>query len=208
MGATRKNVATNKPAATHKAPRKSAAATKTTKAVKSVPVAKKAASAVKAVLDQENAVVATQETQATQPLEVKATQETKATSETKATKPSTRAKRAPTATPALAGAVPTPSSLLAERIAMTGLTENAFARAIGVYPRRIAEILAGNRRLTADTALRLARYFGDEPMHWMNLQAFAELQAMQAELATELAEIKPFAAKVDAKPAATQAEAA
>ena len=41
-------------------------------------------------------------------------------------------------------------------------------------------------------------------MHWMNLQAFAELQAMQAELATELAAIKPFAAKA----AATQTEAA
>ena len=51
-----------------------------------------------------------------------------------------------------------------------GLSQNRLARDIGVSPRRINEIVLGKRRLTANTALRLARYFGMSPGFWLGLQ--------------------------------------
>ncbi|UCB54437.1 MAG: HigA family addiction module antidote protein [Thiotrichales bacterium] len=50
------------------------------------------------------------------------------------------------------------------------LSQNRLARAIGVPPRRINEIILGKRAITADTAVRLGRYFGNEPGYWMKLQ--------------------------------------
>lgn len=50
------------------------------------------------------------------------------------------------------------------------LSQNQLARAIEVPPRRINEIILGKRAITADTAVRLARYFGNEPAYWMKLQ--------------------------------------
>ena len=55
------------------------------------------------------------------------------------------------------------------------LSQNALARALGVPPRRINEIVHGNRRVTADTALRLARYFGNSARFWLGLQMDYEL---------------------------------
>lgn len=56
------------------------------------------------------------------------------------------------------------------------ITQNKLAVAIGVPPRRINEIVHGKRRITADTALRLAKYFGTSPEFWMNLQASHDLR--------------------------------
>jgi addiction module HigA family antidote len=56
------------------------------------------------------------------------------------------------------------------------LSQNALGRALGVPPRRINEIVHGNRRVTADTALRLARYFGNTPQFWLGLQMDYELE--------------------------------
>ncbi len=50
------------------------------------------------------------------------------------------------------------------------LSQNRLARAVQVPPRRINEIVLGKRAITADTAVRLARYFGNEPAYWMKLQ--------------------------------------
>jgi len=50
------------------------------------------------------------------------------------------------------------------------LSQNRLARAIQVPPRRINEIVLGKRAITADTAVRLARYFGNDPAYWMKLQ--------------------------------------
>ncbi len=50
------------------------------------------------------------------------------------------------------------------------ISQNRLAEAIGVPPRRINEIVHGKRRITADTALRLARYFGTTDRFWLNLQ--------------------------------------
>ena len=64
-----------------------------------------------------------------------------------------------------------------------GLTQNKLAVAIGVPPRRINEIVHGKRRITADTALRLGKYFGTTPEFWMNLQAHYDLRTERRNLA-------------------------
>jgi addiction module HigA family antidote len=58
----------------------------------------------------------------------------------------------------------------------TGLSQNALAREIGVPPRRINEIILGKRGITADTALRLAKHFGNSARFWMQLQADFDLE--------------------------------
>ena len=62
-----------------------------------------------------------------------------------------------------------------------GLSANYLARELAVTPARINEIVRGRRGITADTALRLARYFGTDARSWMNLQAAYDLR--QAEIA-------------------------
>ena len=65
--------------------------------------------------------------------------------------------------------------LLAEVLEPDGLTQYRLAKDISVPPRRINEIVHGKRSVTADTALRLARYFGTTPRFWLNLQAQYDL---------------------------------
>jgi addiction module HigA family antidote len=65
-----------------------------------------------------------------------------------------------------------PGEILAEEyLAPLGVTQHRLAVAIGVPPRRINEIVHGKRRISADTALRLARYFGTSERFWLNLQS-------------------------------------
>jgi addiction module HigA family antidote len=61
----------------------------------------------------------------------------------------------------------------------TGLSQNALARELGVPPRRINEIVLGKRGITADTALRLAKRFGNSARFWMALQADFDLHLAQ-----------------------------
>ena len=60
--------------------------------------------------------------------------------------------------------------LLEEFLKPMGLSQSRLALDIGVHPRRINEIVLGKRSVTADTALRLARYFGTSPQFWLGLQ--------------------------------------
>ena len=62
-------------------------------------------------------------------------------------------------------------ALLEQHLRPQNLSQNQVARAIKVPPRRINEIVLGKRAITADTALRLARYFGNSASYWMHLQA-------------------------------------
>jgi antitoxin HigA-1 len=62
-----------------------------------------------------------------------------------------------------------------------GLSQNALAREIGVPPRRINEIILGKRGISADTALRLAKRFGNSAHFWMGLQADFDLDLAQRE---------------------------
>jgi addiction module HigA family antidote len=60
-----------------------------------------------------------------------------------------------------------------------GLSQNALARELGVPPRRVNEIILGKRGITADTALRLAKHFGNPARFWMELQADFDLEEAQ-----------------------------
>ena len=71
------------------------------------------------------------------------------------------------------------------------LSANALARAVGVTPARINEIVRGRRGITADTALRLARYFDTDAQSWMNLQDRYDLAVAEPRLGEALAGIQP-----------------
>lgn len=73
-----------------------------------------------------------------------------------------------------------------------GITQNKLAVSIGVPPRRINEIAHGKRAITADTALRLGKYFGIDPQFWLNLQSRYDLEVAQDRVADEIASIKPL----------------
>ena len=75
-----------------------------------------------------------------------------------------------------------------------GLSATALARATGVTPARINEIVRGRRGITAGTALRLARYFGTDAQSWMNLQTHYELALAETAAAGELRTIRPIEA--------------
>ena len=73
-----------------------------------------------------------------------------------------------------------------------GITQNKLATAIGVPPRRINEIVHGKRGITADTAVRLAKYFGTSAELWMNLQSHYELRLERRALREQLDNIVPL----------------
>lgn len=73
-----------------------------------------------------------------------------------------------------------------------GITQNKLAVSIGVPPRRINEIVHGRRAITADTALRLGRYFGIEAQFWLNLQTRYDLEVAEDRVAEQVAAITPL----------------
>lgn len=73
-----------------------------------------------------------------------------------------------------------------------GITQHKLAMAIGVPPRRTNEIVHGKRGITADTALRLGKYFGVEPQFWLNLQGRYELEVAEDSIAEEINSIQPL----------------
>jgi addiction module HigA family antidote len=76
-----------------------------------------------------------------------------------------------------------------------GLSQYRLAKSIKVAPRRINEIVLGKRAISADTALRLGRYFGMEAQFWLNLQSHYDLEVARDELDGRLEkEIAPHAA--------------
>jgi antitoxin HigA-1 len=76
--------------------------------------------------------------------------------------------------------------LLEEFLKPMGLSQNRLALDIGVPPRRINEIVLGKRSITADTALRLARYFGNSPQFWLGLQKDYDLDVTAETLGNRL----------------------
>lgn len=79
-----------------------------------------------------------------------------------------------------------PGEILADEIKEIGLSAADLARKLRVPANRISQIIAGKRLITADTALRLARYFGTSPDFWMNLQKTYELDLARKELGNSL----------------------
>ena len=82
--------------------------------------------------------------------------------------------------------------LMEDFITPLGITQHSVAVAIGVPPRRINEIVHGKRRITADTALRLSRYFGTTDLFWVNQQNRYDLEIEQDALGDSLDRIQPL----------------
>jgi antitoxin HigA-1 len=80
----------------------------------------------------------------------------------------------------------TPGEMLKEEfLAEHGLSQSQLAKAVGILPTRIAEIVNNRRRITADTALRLGLFFGNSPAFWMNLQTHYDLKMARRNLKPE-----------------------
>ncbi|MBU4177995.1 MAG: HigA family addiction module antidote protein [Proteobacteria bacterium] len=84
--------------------------------------------------------------------------------------------------------------LLEEFLKPMQISQNGLARAIGVPPRRINEIILGRRAVTADTALRLAQAFGNSVQFWMGLQDEYAVREAREAIAHKLATIQRLAA--------------
>jgi addiction module HigA family antidote len=85
--------------------------------------------------------------------------------------------------------------LLEEFMRPLGLSANALASALRVTPARVNEIVRGRRGVTADTALRLARYFGGDAQSWLNLQVAYELRSAELASGRDIErEVRPRAA--------------
>ena len=74
-----------------------------------------------------------------------------------------------------------PGEILRDEIDELGMSASALARALDVPANRVTAVLSGRRGVTADTALRLARYFGTSPQLWLNLQQTYELRTAEIE---------------------------
>ena len=84
--------------------------------------------------------------------------------------------------------------LLEEFLKPLGVSQYQLAKAVDVPARRINEIVHGQRRISADTALRLARYFGTSERFWINLQARYDLEVEKDRLGAALDDIQPLSA--------------
>ena len=82
--------------------------------------------------------------------------------------------------------------LLEEFLEPLGVSQYQLAKAVSVPARRINEIVHGQRRISADTALRLARYFGTSERFWINLQARYDLEVEKDRLGAALDDIQPL----------------
>ena len=90
----------------------------------------------------------------------------------------------------------TPGELLLEEfLKPMGITQYRLAKEIGVPQRRIGEIVAGKRAITADTDLRLAQYFGLSDGYWLRAQALYDTQMAREVMAETLARIRPLAGR-------------
>ena len=87
----------------------------------------------------------------------------------------------------------TPGELLAEEfLKPMNLSQYRLAKEIGVPPQRISEIVAGHRAITADTDLRLCRFFGLSNGYWLRAQAAYDSEVAQEKLAEVLKQIRPW----------------
>lgn len=82
--------------------------------------------------------------------------------------------------------------LMEEFLEPMGITQNRLAVSLDVPPRRINEIVHGKRRITADTALRLGRYFGTTAQFWINLQTHYDLEVEKDLIGDALSRITPL----------------
>ena len=88
-----------------------------------------------------------------------------------------------------------PGEFLADELKEIGITAAELARQLDVPPNRISQIIRGLRDISADTALRLGKFFGTGPELWLNLQKSYDLDKARARLGEHLDSIHPWKAK-------------
>jgi len=86
-----------------------------------------------------------------------------------------------------------PGEFLRETLDDLGLTQTAFAEAIGISPMRVSHLLKGDRPVTAELALRLGRALNQTPQYWINLQTTYDLKVAQAEWKDSLRSVRTLA---------------
>ena len=84
-----------------------------------------------------------------------------------------------------------PGLILADELKELDISARTLATSIDVPPNRLYQIIAGKRELTADTALRLARYFGTSDEFWLNLQRIYDLDLARQKIGPDLKSIRP-----------------
>jgi addiction module HigA family antidote len=94
-----------------------------------------------------------------------------------------------------------PGEILADELQEIGLTAKKLADVLEVPPNRLYQLLAGKRNVTADTALRLSRYFGMSADFWMNLQSSYELDLARQEVGKAIQRIPARRETVEPRPA-------
>ena len=86
-----------------------------------------------------------------------------------------------------------PGEFLKEILLELGITQSAFAQALGVSPMRVSHLLRGDRPVTAEMALRLGHALGQTPQYWLNLQTTYDLKIAQTEMKDSLANVRALA---------------
>lgn len=84
-----------------------------------------------------------------------------------------------------------PGEILEDELVELGMSAAELARALYVPPNRVSQIIAGKRAITADTALRLGRWFGTGPQLWLNLQQAYELRLAERDCGADIERIEP-----------------
>jgi antitoxin HigA-1 len=84
-----------------------------------------------------------------------------------------------------------PGEILGDELRELGISAAELARLIHVPPNRVSQIIGGKRDITADTALRLGRWFGTGPQLWLNLQQAYDLDVARQEIGATLEAIEP-----------------
>ncbi|MBS1622348.1 MAG: HigA family addiction module antidote protein [Bacteroidetes bacterium] len=86
--------------------------------------------------------------------------------------------------------------LMEEFLSPLNITAYKLAKDVGIPQTRVSEILKGNRRITADTAIRLSQYFGNSAKFWLGLQDDFDIEEELSVKRTSLTSIKSFGAKI------------
>ncbi|MGB9080062.1 MAG: HigA family addiction module antitoxin [Desulfuromonadaceae bacterium] len=85
-----------------------------------------------------------------------------------------------------------PGVFLKEILDELGMSQNAFAHAIGVSPMRISHVIKGSRPVTAELAVLFGKVFGQTPTYWMNLQTSYDLKIVEKTLAKRMQQVQPL----------------
>ena len=86
----------------------------------------------------------------------------------------------------------TSASILKEILDELGISQNAFAQAIGVSPMRVSHVIKGTRPVTAELALLFGKAFGQMPTYWMNLQTSYDLKTAEKTLVQKVRQVQPL----------------